>query len=239
MKVLSVPWRLRLATLVLFLGVPLAGIEVMLVTRAPWWELPLRTLQIWMGAFFLITLPVSIWIAQGKRWAFYFYKIFSVLWLIATVVLALKHESLVLAVFFLVLALSLYTIQSWIKVELLRSCLNPRMEWYQGRPKILPGVYCQAQWKGGKKLDGSVSRMDEGGTFLYFREKLTGKKAKNIREVHLSFVFGEHAVSCNGRVVRVLDSEQGIGVQFFGLTHDQKKSVGDFCETLRGMGYVS
>ena len=80
MKVISIPGRLRLATACFALCIPIAALQTIAVSRAPWWKLPWHTIELWSLAVALICLPLAVWIGQGRRWALLLTMGFGGLW---------------------------------------------------------------------------------------------------------------------------------------------------------------
>jgi hypothetical protein len=241
MRVILVPARLRLAAALLFLCVPLAAIETVIVTRAPWWRLPYRSIGIWSASVFLISLPLSAWLMRGNRWALRVLQLFFAVWLSLNVSVALRTHNPGLG-FYSLLLLGLFgSITFWIQHELGRSFFDPRMRWYQGLPKPMPGLSCKVAW-GDREVDCRVGRLDREGVFVFRNDgpgappALTALRP-DVRS-ELTFSFRERSITCSGLPMRALDGGRGAGFQFEGLAPDLRKQLGDFIETLRGEGYV-
>lgn len=241
MRVILVPGRLRLAAALLFLCVPIAAFETVVVTRAPWWRLPYPSIGIWSASVFLIVLPISVWITRGRGWAVRALEFFFGLWLLLNVWVAARMGNPGLG-FLTVALLALYGgWLTWVKYELQRSFFDPRMSWYQGLPKPLPGVSCRLAWSD-RELDLRVSRLDREGAFVFQAATDAGRptltKLRTDVPSELTFNFRERSVRCTGLPVRALHGDLGAGFQFYGLAPDLKKQLGDFIEILRGEGYV-
>jgi hypothetical protein len=236
-----VPGRLRLAAALLFLCVPIAAFETVVVTRAPWWRLPYESIAVWSASVFLIVLPASVWITRGRAWAVRALEVFFAVWLVLNAWVAARTGNPSLG-FLTVALLALYGgWLTWVKHELQRSFFDPRMSWYQGLPKPLPGVSCRLAW-GDNELDLRVGRLDREGAFVFqHATRVDGPALTRLRTdvaSELTFSFRERSVRCTGLPVRALHGDLGAGFQFYGLAPDLKKQLGDFIETLRGEGYV-
>jgi hypothetical protein len=241
MRVILIPARLRLAAVLLFLCVPIAALETVIVTRAPWWRLPYVSIGIWSAAVFMVILPLSVWIMRGRAWSLRALEIFFALWLAINAWVALRTGNPGLG-FLSVSLLALFGIWAlWIRHEMRRSFFDPRMSWYQGLPRPLPGISCRVAW-GDREIDCKVSRLDREGAFIFQPPTRLGEAAldslrTDVRS-ELTFSFRERSVRCTGFPVRALDGNRGAGFQFDGLAPDLRKQLGDFIETLRGEGYV-
>lgn len=234
MKVISVPVRLRLATALLLLCVPIAAIEIVLATRSPWWRLPYPTLAIWCGAVFLICVPLSYGLLNGKRWAFCLTVAFAAAWCLASGWIALKLKMPSLGFFTIFLVWFFGGLLVWLKHEIGRSYFDPQLSWYQGLPKPIPGLRCRI-------LDSefNVSRLDKEGAFIFRQTALNEDRiAPHFGKSDLLFKFRDREVRCRAVPMRVLKRGEGAGFQFLDLPPDTRKELGDFVESLRGEGYV-
>ncbi len=237
MKILRVPLKLRLTTLMLMLAIPFVALQTIIAARAPWWDLPIKSIQIWAAAVGMISFPLAIWIAHGKKWAFRVTYVFATIWCLLSVMLAIHLGHFWLNVFVLFLILFWIIVLSKLKIEMERSYLDPNMAWYQGLPETIPGIVCEFKTPN-KIYSARVSRFDEDGTFVVFSETVElSPRHKN--QYELSFFSDEKKVQCQGKLIRALDQFKGLGIQFVNLTPDQKKQAGDFVEWLRGKGYVA
>lgn len=241
MRVILVPAQLRLAAAVLFLCVPLAAFETVIVTRAPWWRLPYQSIAVWSASVFMIVLPLSVWLMRGRSWVVRVLGVFFGIWLALNAWVAIRTHNPGLG-FLSILLLALFGAWlTWVRHELKRSFFDPRMKWYQGLPRPLPGVTCRVAWSD-REVDCKVSRLDREGVFVFQPSVREGESAlialrTDVRS-ELTFSFRERTLRCTGLPVRALEGNRGAGFQFDGLAPDLKKQLGDFIETLRGEGYV-
>lgn len=245
---MSVPGRLRLATFFLFLSVPLVSLETVLVTRAPYWDLPLEVIQFWALGVGLIVFPLIVWLNQGRRWALHLIGLFGVLWCLASCVLAVRLRSFWMAFFTVGLSFFWLSIYHWIRFEMNRSFFDPMMSWYQGLPRAIPRLSCelkviaakQESPDNQKKFDLKVTRLDQDGAFLFSerRNGLTHPLPIHKQKLEMTYRFDDRQVKCQGYPVRKLDMAGGIGVRFAFMNSDQTKDLWDFVERLRGEGYV-
>ena len=246
MRVLLVPARLRLAAALLFLCVPLAAFETVVVTRAPWWRLPYSAIGLWSSVALLLVLPLSAWLLRGRAWVGGAAQAFFITWLLLGAWVAVRTRNPGLG-FLTVLQLALFGAWlTWIRHELGRSFFDPRMRWYQGLPRPLPGIACHVAWSD-RELDCRVSRLDREGAFVFAPPPAADADAAaraalvalrtDVRS-ELTFRFRERVIHCSGRPVRALAGDRGAGFQFDGLEPDSRKQLGDFIELLKGEGYV-
>jgi hypothetical protein len=259
MNVISIPFRLRVAAGILFFCVPLIALEVIIVNRVPWWNLPTRKIGYWCLAFSLICIPLVIWLLQAKRWTFYVIGVFMSTWLIASAVLAIRMHYPTLGFYSLMLTLIFGAEWMWLRYELTRSYIDPQLAWYQSLPKPIPGLKCDIQYEK-KVFPLRVSRIDTDGVFVFSDPtKLAGPKGSTGKEdavlsgylqskrLGLDFRFREHRLSCSGATIVAMGSPVqpnegfGMGIQFLfdsSNASDLKKEISDFIELLRGEGYV-
>lgn len=262
---ISVPARLRVFTGLILLSIPLIIFEAILVSRIPWWDFPVKYLQILTLVSLIILFPLVISMAKGRRWALHLTGLIAVGWCLVSIVLAILDQSFWLGVYSLFLCVFWIFLWSSIYREMSRSFFDPQMSWYQGLPKPIPGLVCEMKIpniKRGKpsllrrgklpeKLSNTlleaetrkfrVSRMDRDGTFLY-TSSVPPKAGKRIfptrarDRVYLTFHYEGKEASCWGAPVRVLNSELGMGLSFLYPSADMQKELGDFVEMIRGRG---
>ena len=237
MRVISVPARFRVATAFLLLCIPLAAVETIIASRAPWWKLPHQSIEIWCLVACAVIAPLAAWMSRGKRWALHLTAIFAVLWCILSVLMAVQRRNISLGFFTLMLMMFWGGLWIWLRHEMGRSFFDPELSWFQGLPKSIPGLQCHLP-KGDQKTQLRVSRLDKSGAFLFSTTDPMGAVSPGQR-AELTFSFRDRQVRCWGLPIRVLERNMGAGFQFSGMTSDNQKELGDFVETLRGEGYVS
>ena len=237
MRVILIPTRLRFAAVVLFLCVPLAALETVIVTRAPWWRLPLRSIGVWSLSTFLICLPLAVWLMRGNRWAYRILQLFFGAWLFLSAWVAFRTRNPSLGFYTVFLVACFGGLSLWFRQELARSFFDPKKRWFQGLPQSVPGLVCRVTW-GDRELDCKVARLDREGAFVVCPgvENFTGLKADHPSE--LTFRFRERTIACKALPMRALGGVRGAGFQFTSMAPDLKKELGDFIETLRGEGYA-
>jgi hypothetical protein len=238
MPTVSAPARLRVATFLTLLSVPMAAVEVGFVSRALWWNLPIRKMELWSGLVLLLVTPLVMAIWRGRRLAFYLLILLTALWCLSGAVMAIHFKNFWHGIFVLFLSAFWIALLSLIHTEISRSFFDPRLTWYQGLPKPIPGLTCQVDTEG--QQDFRVSRLDHDGTFIYVADRSQGVKGfKAGVALDIRFEFENRKVVAKGIPIRILDSHRGIGLKFHKMSPDEKKELGDFVEALRGKGYVS
>jgi hypothetical protein len=242
MRVINVPGKLRLSSALLLLAVPAVAFQSVIVARAPWWRLPVQSIEIRCATAALLALPLALWIQAGKRWALGLGCALIAAWVAGSGVLAVRAQQPAMGFFTLFLIVCFGGVLSWVDRELERSFFDPQIRWFQKLPKPIPGLSCEMSKGGaGQALEPfRVCRMDEEGAFLY-REPRSGPATSFGRKetLTLRFSFRGRQVEATAVPVRDLRGGLGVGVQFKDLPADSFKNIGDFVELLRGEGYVA
>jgi hypothetical protein len=236
MTVLSVPGRLRVATLVLLLSIPLAALQTVIATRAPWWRLPYKSMGVWAIAVAMICIPLGGWLAYGKRWAYGLTAMFAFFWLVLSAWIALRLRYPTLGFFALFLLVYFGVLLLWLRSEIGRSFFDPQLPWYQGAPKPMPGLRCQLLLSEKRTIDVKVGRLDAEGVFIFADTGVPALRAR--QKVEIEFTLRDRTVRCHGYPMRALIGGLGFGLQFRKLSPDLRKELGDFVESLKGEGYV-
>ncbi len=242
MTVISVPFRLRVAAASLLLCVPLVALEVLIVSRAPAWNLPYRRAVYWAIAYALVSFPLASWIVSANRLAYSIASAFALCWVLTSAFLAARMNYPALGFFtvaiFAVLCVQLYCLF----VELRRSFFDPQLEWYQGLPSVIPGLICLLE-EGDARVELRVSRLDQDGAFVFCKSTEGEKMAlltrlAGLSKVRASFRFRSSKIHCLSKPILMIERGGGLGIQFVQMSGDSAKQVGDFVAVLRGEGYV-
>ncbi|HLD99221.1 MAG TPA: hypothetical protein VJB59_03115 [Bdellovibrionota bacterium] len=242
MKLVSVPKGLRLATALVFMIVPLAALEVAIIARAPWWKLPLRNMAYASGIGSVICVLFSMAFLSGRKWALYVMAYFAGVWVLASGVIAIRMRYPGQGFFTVLLLFYVTVLLFWLWKELSRSFFDPRLMWYQGLPKAIPGLKCTLI-TGDKSIDCKVCRLDSEGAFIYHAAADSGaalpvEALGRRNRSDLVFWFRDRQFRCCGVPMRSLHSRFGAGFQFQDVSSDTRKELGDFVELLWGEGYV-
>jgi|GEM_PF-744470 len=246
MHVVRLPRLLRAALFVLFLLIPLAGVEALMVSHAVGWERSSSWVALWSGVAALISIPLSILLARGRQWGLGILTLLRLACVAASGILAVRFKLTSLG-FFTIFLVGYFTwIMVWIRREMRRSYFDPQIRWFEGLPQAVPGLICYVG-NGALQHPFRVSRMDEEGVFLFLNQIPRSFEWKSLllgREKELVFVFRDREFRCQGILVGILNrgTERGGiggGFQFRGLSPDQSKDLGSFVENLRGEGYVA
>lgn len=239
MRVLFVPLRLKAAVSFLLLFVPVAALQIVVTTRSPYWQLPIPSMLTWALAVILLSLPLMVWIAYGRRWAFHVSVILGGFWCAWSAWSALGSNNPALGFFTIGLGLLLLISYSLIRGELKRSFFEPRLAWYEGAPGTIPHLQCMFASRDGERtfrvnridLDGAYIVGDTDASFL--------EKALPVQNFRFSYRGCD--VSCSAVPVTLYKTQGraiGAGIQFVGMTADGRKDLCDFLECLRGEGHV-
>ncbi len=239
---MSIPTGLRLAAVCLLFSVPLAVFESVVVTRSPWWRIPVESMKASGLLAFVLFAPLALTLLRARRWALTVSTILALIWCAGTAWMAVRDKNTSLG-FFLLGLVTYWIVQLyWVKFELGRSFLDPGFRWFQGVPEAIPGLKAMVG-RGSNGQTFKVSRIDQDGAYLFFRETavetFVAIDPKIVTQVSLA--FRNRQLSFDGRWVSLFDRGQGargMGLQFEGLSPDAKKDLGDFIESLRGEGHV-
>jgi hypothetical protein len=235
MKVLSIPRGLRWAAAAVFLTVPIAASQSMVMARAPWWALPIRPMEVAALWACVCSVFISGFLLRGRR-SFYWVLVGAgVLWLALSALAAVRTQNPGMGFFTIFLGVYFGLMTSWVKLEFERSFFDPNMHWFEGAPNSISSLSCEVV-ADEKKVPAKVSRLDEEGAFVFVEG--TGIPLSKSKS-ELVFRFRDREVRCFGRPMLIFKrNAEGVGFRFDGNTPDQKKELGDFIEALRGEGYV-
>ena len=164
-------------------------------------------------------------------------------WILFALVETFRLHSASLAFYAIFMALFLVACWSWLGVELKRSFFDPRMSWYEGLPRPIPGLTCEIV---GEKEAAvfRVCRIDREGAFVFHAADASASRAQTpvLAPRELVFAFRDREVRCSAVPVRAFSRAEGfrgLGFQFDRMSPDACKRLGDFVELLKGEGYVS
>ncbi len=241
MKVISVPRRLKFAVALLLLCIPLVVLEVIIVSRAPWWKLPYRSMGYWAILSGMIFIPIMIWMISAKAWVLKLLLGISVLWLGVSGLFTIQMHYPLLGFYTVFISIFLTAIMVLLKLEMERSYFDPQIAWFQGLPKPIPGLKCQLK-AGEKEITLNVSRIDRDGVFLFctLNNALNNTFLDSLIEaskVEMTFNFRSLCLICKGVPTLSIGDSTGLGIRFLDLSPDLKKDLGDFVEVLRSKGF--
>lgn len=216
----------------------------MLYLRAPWWRLPYVPMAAWSALVALLVIPLAVMIDRGRRWAFRVSMALGIAWSAFAVLASVWGRNTGLGYYSVLLSGYWVLIYYVLRGELERSFLDPRVQWYQGAPRPVPGLSCVVLSGEGQGQDQElrVSRLDEDGVFLFGGSAALEKKSP----MNLRLRYRGKELPCRGVPVAVLEgaaqgraaAKGGVGFQFEGMSPDARKRLGDFVEELRGEGHV-
>lgn len=246
MKVIFAPVRLKIAGALLLMAVPIAAVETILVTRAPWWRLPQRSILIWSASALFLSLPLMVWVIQGRKWAVRACAVFFAVWISLNFVVSYRIHSGALGFFNLALCAFAAGMLSLIAREMNRSFFDAGVRWFQRTPAPMPRVRCRLTSEDAQ-FDCRVGKLDREGAFVFLREPATAPLSLRAvlsagRRSELTFSIAGEAgseVRCSALPRTSIEGGIGAGFQFEGLPADTRKKLGDFIERLRGEGYGS
>jgi hypothetical protein len=247
MRVLSAPRGLKLAAFASFLSVIFAVFESVVIARAPWWALPVFSMEKAAVVSFALTLLGAALLLRGVRSSQGIFTMAGTLWVFLSALWAVRSKNPGLGFFSIFLSVYFGLLVYWIRHEMSRSFFDPRMKWFEGLPKSIPALSCEII-AGDTRTPMKVSRLDEEGTFIFAETAATSETPAALegrfpmtsdRKSELAFNFRDREIRCHAVPMSFFkrDSE-GVGFRFFENSLDQKKELGDFIEALRGEGYV-
>lgn len=215
--------------------IPIIALEVIIATKSPLWRLPVRAVGLWALVAFLVFMPIILFLLKGYDWALIVIAVLGAAWSVVTGIIAIKTSSTGLGFYTGFIVLLWLGYHHWLSVEFSRSYFDPRMKWYEGRPRAIPGVLCEVSNEKFSQLL-EVSRLDRDGCFIFIRQGAAPLPETKL-QYELSFNYREKKVRARGIPVRLLEGGQGGGFLFEFSSPDQKKEMGDFIEVLRGEGH--
>ena len=156
---------------------------------------------------------------------------------------AVASRDLVKMGLWLCLFLVLGLVYRWLEGKIQAAHLNPKVEWYEGRPQVISRVSVKLKiqdswWEAG------VRRMDRQGLFVFLKDQPSDRQSLleslgSERVLGFEMTFRGQAVEGDGRVRSVFSGEQaGIGLQFLpkDLYHFSQYTA--LVESLRGEGHA-
>jgi hypothetical protein len=227
-----------MASAFLLLSVPLAVLQVILVSRAPLWNLPRDRIGMVTLLALFIFLPLVHWLNSGRTWAIWLTALTAVSWFVVTFFSALQQVSFWMGIFVTLLGAYWVVTWSWLKFELQKSYFDPRMKWYHGSPEAISGLHAKVS-EGSVSGDYRVCRFDRDGAFIFRSAKAGGEAVKKPeKRLKAAFSFRGSEVEVEGSIIKVIGKNEGFGVRFEMVSSDASKDIGDFIERLKGEGYA-
>lgn len=240
---ISAPQGLKWAASAVFLTVPMAAVQSVVMARAPWWALPLKSMELAAIWAFGGSVLLALALVQARRSLLPPLYVIGAIWVVLSAFAAVRTRNPSMGFFTIFLGVYFALLTSWARHEFTRSFFDPDMKWFEGAPHPIPTLQCEVGPED-SKIDFKVSRLDLEGTFLFASNPGSLKQAglgqgKGSKPAELVFRFRDKEVRCQGKPMLLFKrNSEGVGFRFDGNTPDQKKMLGDFIETLRGEGYV-
>jgi hypothetical protein len=107
-------------------------------------------------------------------------------------------------------------------------------QWFEGRPVLILSVVARIRLSDGAIVSGSISRVDDEGTYFFFQDVPTKLQIENI-ELELE----KSKLNLNVIPVVHTQDDQGVGLKFLFQSQDDHRHLSDFINRLRSYGYVS
>ena len=92
MKVISAPSGLKWAAVAVFLTVPIAMLEAIVMARAPWWALPVRSMAISAIWATLVSVFVSVFLLRARRGFYWVLVGLGTLWAFFSALAAIRSQ---------------------------------------------------------------------------------------------------------------------------------------------------
>lgn len=215
------------------------ALQVLAVAQVTWRDLSLQSLQIWVLAVALVVGPLAVWLARGRLWAWRWLVVFASVWILVSIVAAIRLSSFWLGLETLLLVVFWYGVLTWVRLELDRAYMGSSLKWYMGRPRPLPGLVCELTGPDTAPQRLSVSGLDAFGACVAlpagWPRPGTGKRWRRLRA---KFSTAKQSFKGRVEVVTVSLDQSALGLRFRLMSPDRLKSLRDFLESARGGGYV-
>ncbi len=227
----------------------LLGLHVAIASRAEWWRLPWRGIGIAACVGLVFALLFIVGTRRQRLWLPVSLRVFLVAWMGVAVWVAIRELSTALAVFAVFLmGFSLLLLQL-VERERGRSYLDPRMRWFEGRPRLIPGLRAvvssleQREGKGGAEtaMVWKASRLDREGVFLFVEGGNPSQLPDFVlceAKVRVELSFRDRVQVCFGEPVAALLSRAGLGVRLRPGAVDEATGLGQLVEAIGGEGYA-
>ena len=215
--------------------VPFVIVQDILLSHAPWWDIPWHHVEVVVLLALLMICPFLFWIAKGRRWAIPLLGVSGLIWVFGLTLVVIFQKHFWLGIFVCCLGLYEISIWDWIRQELSRSYLDPRLRWWQGTPLSIPNVECFLQSAPNRRC--KVARLDMEGIF-FFGPLEDVKALSRKKRIEFLLRFRGMEVHCKGVPVSRLSETPGIGARFVKLSLDDKKELGDMINKIQGGGYA-
>ncbi len=234
---LAYHFKLRLCVFLISLSFLLAPLEVLVVSKSPWWNLDPVLLFNSSGIAAVLIWFLLLSLRAGQSWAVRALEVVAVLWVLLTAWMAIRMRSTAIGFFTVFLSAYWFFALQWLRSEVGKSFLDPQMAWYQGQPASVARLTAKFIQKGSEECSSlRVVRLDRDGAFLFSPVSLNLALKRTPGVVELQ--AGSHHLSVHAVPMSFLSNRSGVGVLFKADTIDDKKKLGDFVEILKGAGNV-
>lgn len=241
------PPGIRRLLLALLLIPVLTLIQTIFVVNLELWRLPLASMIRGFAVGIPVLFLISIATKRMSSWTLPAWKLLSVVWVLDLARTAYLENKVALAFFAVLLAAYLVAWTWRATLELSRSYIDPKLNWFESSPPTIPIV--QAEFLGHAF---NLARIDREGIFAFVQEgqpSLDLETDKNPIEITIRRNDNRDTVNALGEIVRAVHPRRmdllidgnnfcGFGLRFVEPGVDRKKELGDFIERLRGEGHV-
>lgn len=241
MQLVKTPSVLRKSAFLVWIAPLVVALQTMLYRNLPWWKLEWSYFELSVPIATAVSFIFWVLLVRGTPGSRLIVVFTSVLWVIASTLLAFYRDSVLLG--FVSLALGIFT---FFYADLLKSVfqlpyLNSGMSWYQSLPEPIPGLSADLKFGDEIKKGYMMSRLSTDGGFVVSPKSGFGRK-KSPSELTLH--YKGRKITCPIQIISRMpenksSESRGLGVQFKNQGNDFMKDLADFVELLRGEGHVS
>jgi len=218
------------------------GIELFenpLATLKPLYFLISRSwrLQVFFGVACLGligTLMTVFFVYRAKKIAVQFFGLIALVTLSYSTWLMWRTNQKYLLIGILLYAFLSYEVNTFLKVELMRSYFRSKVPWWEGKPKNKYGVVATLTGPRDQRIQGFLTNLSYYGGYFFFENE----QRELYPKTRVQLTFRDRIVHCSGEIMSLFRRGEGIGIAFNSANLDEEKDLKDFFSYLDREGYL-